>query len=36
MPTFDFGLGSENNSETNDPVKEPTTSLDDVNQSNNA
>lgn len=37
MPTFDFGLGSENNSgNTNDPVKEPTTSLDDVNQNNNA
>lgn len=37
MPTFDFGLGSENNSgSTNDPVKEPTTSLDDVNQNNNA
>ena len=36
MPTFDFGLGSENNSgNTNDPVKEPTTSLDDVNQNNN-
>lgn len=37
MPTFDFGLGSENSSgNTNDPVKEPTTSLDDVNQNNNA
>lgn len=37
MHTFDFGLGSENNSgNTNDPVKEPTTSLDDVNQNNNA
>lgn len=37
MPTFDFGLGSENNSgNTNDPVKEPTTSLDDVNPNNNA
>lgn len=37
MPTFDFGLGSENNSgNTNDSVKEPTTSLDDVNQNNNA
>ena len=37
MPTFDFGLGSENNSETtNDPVKEPTTSLDDVTPNNNA
>lgn len=37
MPTFDFGLESKNNSgNTNDPVKEPTTSLDDVNQNNNA
>lgn len=37
MPTFDFGLGSENNSGTaNDPVKEPTTSLDDVTPNNNA
>lgn len=37
MPTFDFGLGSENNSgNTNDPVKEPTTSLDDVNPNDNA
>lgn len=37
MPTFDFGLGSENNSgTTNDPVKEPTTSLDDVTPNNNA
>lgn len=37
MPTFDFGLGSENNSgTTNDPVKEPTTSLDDVNPNDNA
>lgn len=37
MPTFDFGLGSDNNSEnTNEPIKEPTTSLDDVNQNNNA
>lgn len=37
MHRFDFGLGSENNSgNTNDSVKEPTTSLDDVNQNNNA
>lgn len=37
MPTFDFGLGSDNNSgNTNEPIKEPTTSLDDVNQNNNA
>ena len=36
MPTFDFGLGSDNNSgNTNEPIKEPTTSLDDVNQNNN-
>lgn len=37
MPTFDFGLGSDNNSgNTNEPVKEPTTSLDDVNPNDNA
>lgn len=37
MPTFDFGLGSDNNSgNTNEPIKEPTTSLDDVNPNNNA
>lgn len=37
MPTFDFGLGSDNNSgNTNESIKEPTTSLDDVNQNNNA
>ena len=31
MPTFDFGLGSDNNSgNTNEPIKEPTTSLDEV------
>lgn len=37
MPTFDFGLGSDNNSgNANEPIKEPTTSLDDVNQNNNA
>lgn len=37
MPTFDFGLGSDNNSgNTNEPIKEPTTSLDDVNPNDNA
>lgn len=37
MPTFDFGLGSGNNSgNTNEPIKEPTTSLDDVNPNDNA
>lgn len=37
MPTFDFGLGSDNNSgNTNEPIKEPTTSLDDVTPNNNA
>lgn len=37
MPTFDFGLGSDNNSgNTNEPIKEPTTSLDDVNLNDNA
>lgn len=37
MHKFDFGLGSDNNSgNTNEPIKEPTTSLDDVNQNNNA
>lgn len=36
MPTFDFGLGSDNNSgSTNEPIKEPTTSLDDVTPNNN-
>lgn len=36
MPTFDFGLGSENNSgNTTDPVNEPSTSLDDVTPNNN-
>lgn len=37
MPTFDFGLGYDNNSgNTNEPIKEPTTSLDDVNPNDNA
>ena len=36
MPTFDFGLGSENNSgNATDPVNEPSTSLDDVTPNNN-